>query len=252
MDQSPDGKFLVLGTGYLQQEDLFISALDGSGLRRLTTDAFNDRFPEWSPDGQAIAFYSDRTGKYEIWTITVNGQLRQITDAPDFSAIYPHWSRDGTRMNFSDVTGRRAVVMFDPRKPWQEQAPDILPPPAGEGSLLGAGSPNLHWSPDSTQLAGRVGQTVMIYDIPSRHYRAVPNLRGVPVYRWLRDGRLFVGPASAPRLVDPVTGAVRPVSVPAFGSSLALDYRVSPDERRVYFPLARSEGDIWLVKLGKE
>jgi Tol biopolymer transport system component len=250
VDESPDGKHLVLGTGYLQQEDLFISNADGSGLRQLTTDAYNDRFPEWSPDGQTIAFYSDRSGKYEIWATTPTGQLRQITDTPDFSVIYPHWSPDGTRMIFSDVTGRRAVGIFDPRKPWKEQQPELLPAPAGEGTLLGGGSANVHWSPDGTQLAGATRRGVAIYDIAAQTYRFLePN--GV-VFSWLRDGRLFISPPQRPRLVNPATGAIQEVTLPDLGNLSPVDFRVSRDGRRVYFAVASSESDIWLVRLGNE
>ena len=40
-------------------------------LTQVTNDAGNDQNPDWSPDGSKIAFYSDRTGNEEIWTITV-------------------------------------------------------------------------------------------------------------------------------------------------------------------------------------
>ncbi|HUF22797.1 MAG TPA: protein kinase, partial [Vicinamibacterales bacterium] len=249
---SPNGQWLVLGTAFLQQEDLFISALDGSGLRQLTTDPFNDRLPEWSPDGELIAFFSDRSGKYEIWTTTMTGQLRQITDTPDWSPLLPHWSPDGTRMVVSDLTARRMVAIFDPRKPWKEQTPDVLPPPAGEGSMLSGFL--LQWSPDGTQLAGTVGGVLTLYDTASRQYRRVGNVRG-EVYEWLRDGRILVGPLEAPRLVDPATGAATPVSMPALaGLSLDTDLppRVSWDERSVYFGVPTDESDIWLVRLGRD
>ena len=250
VDESPDGKHLVLGTGYLQQEDLFISAADGSGLRQLTTDPYNDRHPEWSPDGQAIAFYSNRTGKSEIWTVTPSGQLRQITDAPDSSPRYPHWSPDGTRMIFSDVTGRRANVVFDPRTPWKEQQPEVLSPPDGAGTLLGGGGPDVQWSPDGRQLAGRTARGVTIYDTATRKFRYL-DVQG-PVYRWLQDGRLFIGPLQTPRLVDPVTGAVRQITVSGFGNLTTTDIRVSRDERRVYFAIQSDESDLWLVRLRQD
>jgi eukaryotic-like serine/threonine-protein kinase len=249
VDPSPDGRWLVLGTGFLQQEDLFISALDGSGLRQLTTDPFNDRFPEWSPDGELMAFYSDRSGKYEIWTTTMTGQLRQLTETTDWSPLYPHWSPDGTRMVVSDLTLRRMVAIFDPRRPWKEQTPDILPPPAGEGSMLGG--LNIQWSPDGTQLAGVVDGVLTVYDIASRQYRRVGDVRGA-VYKWLRDGRILVGPTPAPRLVDPATGATTPVRMPALGGLAPSEYRVSRDERSVYFAVPTDESDIWLVRLGRE
>jgi len=248
VDPSPDGKFLVLGTGFLQQEDLFISAVDGSGVRQLTTDAFYDRWPQWSPNGELVAFYSNRSGKYEIWTTTPDGQLNQLTYSEGISMLYPRWSPDGSRMSFTDLTNRRIVGIFDPRKAWKDQVPDILPPPAGEGTFLTGVA--LQWSRDSKRLAGTVNEVVTIYDTVSRTYKPVGDVRGV-VYAWLKDGRLLVGPPRAPRLVDPTTGAIRAVTVPDFGGQVPAGFTLSQDERAAYFSVNRNESDIWLVELGK-
>lgn len=37
-----------------------------------------------------------------------------------------------------------------------------------------------------------------------------------------------------------------------FGNLTTADYRVSRDERRVYFAMQSDESDIWLVRLGQE
>lgn len=250
VDASPDGKYLVLGTGFLQQEDLFISAVDGSGMRQLTTDAFYDRWPQWSPDSSVVAFYSNRSGKYELWTTTPGGQLTQLSDAREYSMLYPRWSPDGTRMAFSDITNRRITGIFDPRKPWKDQTPDILPAPTGEGSQLSGTA--LQWSPDSKQLAGTNSVTgaVTIYDIAARTYKSMGDVRGA-VYAWLKDGRLFVGPANAPRLMDPVTGATKAVTLPRFGDALPAEFRLSHDERSAYFNVANNQTDVWLVDFGQ-
>jgi Tol biopolymer transport system component len=248
VDPSPDGKYLVLGTGFLQQEDLFISAVDGSGVRQLTTDAFYDRWPQWAPDSSVVAFYSNRTGKYELWTTTPGGQLTQLTDAKDYSVLYPRWSPDGTRMTFSDITNRRVVGIFDPRRPWKDQTPDILPAPAGEGSQL-VGSA-IQWSKDGKQLAGTVNGMLTIYDIDSRKYRMFRDVRAT-AYAWLRDGRLFVGPPDAPRLLDPATGAAKAVTLPRFIDQFPADFRLSHDERFAYFAVGNNQSDVWLVDFGK-
>ena len=247
VDESPDGQRLVLGTSYLQQEDLFVSRADGAELRQLTTDAFNDRWPEWSPAGDLIAFYSDRSGKYEIWTVTPSGQLAQLTHSADHSVLYPRWSPSGLRMTFSDISVRPAVVIFDPRKPWKDQTPDELPPPAGPRSYLG---PRPVWSPDESRLAGSVGGVVTIYDIASRRYSAVPGAIG-NVVAWLKEGRLLVIRPDGLRLVEPATGESRDIPPPPLANGLApTEIRVSRDERSVFITLAVDEADLWLVTLG--
>ncbi len=40
---SPDGQWLALSNLFERQEDVFVARTDGTGLRRLTDDAFRDR-----------------------------------------------------------------------------------------------------------------------------------------------------------------------------------------------------------------
>ena len=48
------------------------------------TTAHNDRHPHWSPDGSRILFYSNRSGRYEAWTIRPEGSgLRAAHDEPE-------------------------------------------------------------------------------------------------------------------------------------------------------------------------
>ena len=53
--------------------DIYVADADGSNLQRLTDDAAQDGIPTWSPDGNAIAFVSDRGGIWAIWVMTPDG-----------------------------------------------------------------------------------------------------------------------------------------------------------------------------------
>ena len=69
---SPDGRWIAFQSR-APQLDIFVSRSDGSGIRQLTNDRALDKFPTWSPDGQQIAFMSNRDGKSQVWSIRRTG-----------------------------------------------------------------------------------------------------------------------------------------------------------------------------------
>ena len=46
-----------------------ISALQNGTLRQLTTAPSEDVEPKWSPDGSKLAFASNRTDTWNVWTV---------------------------------------------------------------------------------------------------------------------------------------------------------------------------------------
>lgn len=87
---SPNGKriaFTRLGAG------IFSMNLDGSGLRRLTSNG-RDNSPAWSPDGKQIAFLRASTTAWRIYVMSASGaQERRLPQAP--SAGRPSWTANG-------------------------------------------------------------------------------------------------------------------------------------------------------------
>ena len=101
-DLSPDGEWIAFSTLGVR-EDLFVVRSDGTGYRQITDDAFRDRGPKWSPDGARIGFYSDRSGRYETWTIQPDGSgLEQLTKTTGPSRWDTEWSPDGKRLATTD------------------------------------------------------------------------------------------------------------------------------------------------------
>jgi uncharacterized protein YraI len=80
---SPDGKKIAVGYRQADHWEIHTLNADGTGRVRLTETPFevtlagkpawNNVAPTWSPDGSKIAFLTDRSGRWEIWTMQADG-----------------------------------------------------------------------------------------------------------------------------------------------------------------------------------
>ncbi len=116
-------------------------------LTNLTQDPGQDTGPAWSPDGDWLAFFSDRSGKKELYVIYVAGsRLMQLTNAPGIAWDgIPEWSANG---QFIALRGQREA----------EQASWLYLVPLDGGLLqsiaLTRNAPaSYHFSPAQSQLA---------------------------------------------------------------------------------------------------
>jgi dipeptidyl aminopeptidase/acylaminoacyl peptidase len=89
-----------------RSSEIRVAALDGGAVRRLTGELdMHDGGPEWSPDGQTIAYASERSGFYELHLVGRDGDGdRQLTNA-GADHVAHDWHPDGTRILAS--RGRR-------------------------------------------------------------------------------------------------------------------------------------------------
>jgi Tol biopolymer transport system component len=76
---------------------------DGSGQRNLTRHPAIDGDPSWSPDGQWIAFASDRNGPFELYVMNNSGgdQRRLTWTKGGGGSVNPAWSPDGQQIAFA-------------------------------------------------------------------------------------------------------------------------------------------------------
>jgi Tol biopolymer transport system component/DNA-binding winged helix-turn-helix (wHTH) protein len=70
---SPDGAWLVYDLRLGEQTDLFRVRPPGGAPQRSTDTPWSERAPSFSPDGRSMYFGCDRTGEWQIWTMTLEG-----------------------------------------------------------------------------------------------------------------------------------------------------------------------------------
>jgi Tol biopolymer transport system component len=244
---SPDAQWIAFSSG-LPREDVYVSRVDGSGLRQLTNDQPFDRFAQWAPDGSRILFYSNRGGSQQEWTIRPDGSdLRQVSNYPGTGVVGARWSADGLRIAGESQSEKRSVI-FDLQKPLEHRAVDkIAVTPAGETCT---GSPS--FSPEGTRIAcgfcARSTQdcepNLAIYSLADKTFERFPVAGTAPV--WLRDGRrlLFVEHGNL-RLLDTVSKHV--VKLLSVTPNWLGTFSISRDETQIALTRIAEQGDIYLL-----
>lgn len=87
---------------------------DGSDMRVVTSGAANDQVPNWSRDGRLLLFFSDRTGRNQIYTMRSDGtNVRRVADTKHADST-AFWSPDNSKIAFtSDRDGNSEIYVMD-------------------------------------------------------------------------------------------------------------------------------------------
>ena len=102
---SPQGDKIA----FCYKGDVYVVPAGGGRAMQLTTSPSYDTQPVWSPDGQTIAFASDRNGNFDIYTVPAEGGVAQritTNSAPETPLAF---SPDGQEIYFSAQVQKSAV-----------------------------------------------------------------------------------------------------------------------------------------------
>ena len=92
VDVSPDGKTLVFD----MLGDLFTVPIEGGDADPLLVDLAWSFQPRFSPDGESIAFISDRGGLDNLWVMDLDDkEPRALTEETENEVHNPYWHPDG-------------------------------------------------------------------------------------------------------------------------------------------------------------
>jgi Tol biopolymer transport system component len=148
---SPDGRKIVFSHcaapfGFTEFCDLDVMNADGSGVKKLLGGNWVNQFPEYSPNGQKIAFESTRGGFVcAVWVMNANGGgVKRLTD-PNLEASNPDWSPDGTRILFGTNCDRPRSQIWVMNADGSSPHPLTHMPPRGD-------APTASYSPDGHKI----------------------------------------------------------------------------------------------------
>jgi eukaryotic-like serine/threonine-protein kinase len=244
-DLSPNGLFLAFNS-QSRREDLYVLGTDGSSLRQLTEDQFKNRGPRWSPDSKKLAFFSNRSGAWEIWTYNMeSGAMQQMTRGAIGTTAWPVWSPDGKRLAYT-IFGFNSFLL-DADKRWQEQSPQALPPMETQDEMFSAWS----WSPDGNKIAGFTQHTdgsitgITTYDLKASKFTKWSEVGQDPL--WLGDSkRLFFVDNGKVWLLNTASGVRQIVVQSPEWTVERRGIAASKDDRWIYFSGSRSDAELWM------
>ncbi len=116
LDVSPDGKTIVFDL----LGDLYTVPFTGGKATRITDGLAFDAQPRWSPDGQTIAFVSDRSGGDNLWTIRLDfTDTTQVSQGNTNLYLSPEWMPDGEHILVSQsgaLGGAAKILMYHAKR----------------------------------------------------------------------------------------------------------------------------------------
>jgi eukaryotic-like serine/threonine-protein kinase len=239
---APDGVRLALAVEDDENTDIWVADPEKRTMSRLTFDPTIDTMPTWSPDGQRIAFRSERSGPGIFQRDAQGaGQLERLTqtDGPIHSPY--SWTPDGRTL---------LLALF---RSFRSQAIGSVSPPDPKVHVLLDGdfaqldpqvSRDGRWMAYQSDETGRFEVYVRPFpDVDAGRWEV--STAGGTSPRWSPDGReLFyfdgAGLAAVRVSADGPFAAGAPArlfDITPFGGRLGPDFEVAPDGQRFLFML---------------
>jgi len=231
---------LVYESGPAHDTFLYVVDVESGKREQLTSHSHNNGGARFSPDGQSIAYASDRTADQEIWLFHVDGRPETpFTQSPE-SDGNPEWSPDGQRIVFLSSRQGNVSKLFVANADGGGGARLLVDQPINMGR--GGASmfdPVARWSPDGALIAYRTGGETgpELWTVGSDGLNPRKRLDGVTGFDWYRDNRrglvtrrrgseteLLAVDLESGREETLFTGALQEIDVAPDGSAVAFCY----------------------------
>ncbi|HET9785511.1 MAG TPA: hypothetical protein VFP47_00160, partial [Pyrinomonadaceae bacterium] len=153
MSWAPDGK-VIYASDASGNADIYEMALNGTGVRQLTSGMKRNYAPSVSPDNRFIVFHSNRSGIFQVWRMDRDGSNPVQLTTGNSESNWPQVSPDGKYVIYqhfeSAASGTLWKVPIEGGQPIRiAEGFAIRPAISPDGKWLGFwqndGQPNSRW-----------------------------------------------------------------------------------------------------------
>jgi len=242
MSFSSDSRFLAydLPAAGSQNRDVFVSGLEGDEKIIAVQHPAHDRLFDWTPDGTALFFWSDREGSPGLWLQPMqsgkpSGSAERVTDLEE-GAQPLGFASDGTY--YVAVGEARRHEVFVASLDLDQGLLSAMSPPAAQAPGPRAAP---EWSPDGNFLAYLERGTIVIRSLESGDERRLAPAALTEIFtvgtgerylRWSPNGRLLLVPQNRTLFrIDVSSGEAAPLVT----DRRSRYGRWSPDGKAVFY-----------------
>jgi tricorn protease len=170
---------------FVYADDLWVARLDGTDLRRLTTDDGIESNPAYSPDGKTIAFSAQYDGNVDVFVVPAEGGVpKRLTWHPGADQVQG-FTPDGRRVLFTSaraVFTTRYTQLFTVAL--DGGMPGSLPLPNAASGTYSADGQRIAYNPlgprfeQWKQYRGGTVSRIWLYDVRTQGVERVPQPPG--------------------------------------------------------------------------
>jgi dipeptidyl aminopeptidase/acylaminoacyl peptidase len=254
---SRDGSRLAYGASAPGRDlsDVWVTDLDAGTTQRITTDARDNNDPQWSPDGQALAYsaLAGRSGK-DVVVQALDGTTRAPAPLDESDDWPSDWTPDGSAVLFTrSGEGGNQDIWVRPAAGGPPR-PYLATPAREAGARV---SPDGRWVAYTSNETGRDEVYVQSFPVPGRKTLVSPSGGMHPVWRgdgrelfyWQGDLLVAVEVAPAGPRAPLALRARSPLFRASYLRGAHPNYDVSPDGRRFAMVTGRARSNGIVVTL---
>jgi Tol biopolymer transport system component len=193
-DLSADGRRIAVSRTVQNNTDIWLIDVQRGGATRFTFDAAIDTLAVWSPDGERIAFASQRKGVYDLYLKHSSGAgTDELLLGSPYVKFPEDWSRDGRFLLYRVADPKTGYDLAAIPIPGDTSKPIVVANSPFE-ERGGQFSPDGHWVAYQSNESGRFEIHVQPFPQPTSKWQ-VSTGGGVDA-RWSPDGKelFFVAP----------------------------------------------------------